>query len=156
MQLLPFDTDLAATVVSWPTSPAEAALWCGHRDGPVPVEKVVSWSAEDGVHAYGLFDDGQLVAYGEIWLDDDEGEVELARLIVDSRRRANGIGRILVTQLVAQALTNYPDIFLRVHPDNVAALRCYAGAKFVRVGAEQETEWNAPQPVPYIWLTYRP
>jgi ribosomal protein S18 acetylase RimI-like enzyme len=156
MQLLPFETALAATVVSWPTSPAEATLWCGHRDGLVPVEKVVSWSAEGGVRAYGLFDDGQLVAYGEIWLDDDEGEVELARLIVDSRRRGNGIGRILVTELVARALTNYPEIFMRVHPDNAVALRCYAAAKFVRVGAEQEAEWNAPQPVPYIWLRYRP
>ena len=99
---------------------------------------------------------GQLVAYGETWVDHDEGEVELARLIVDPARRGQGIGRILVGELVVQAVAHYAHVFMRVHPDNATALRCYAGAKFVRVAAEQEAEWNAPQPVPYVWLTYRP
>ena len=156
MQLLPFDTDLAATVAAWPASPAEATLWCGYREGLVPPDMVARWSAEDDVDAFGLYHSGQLVAYGETWVDHDEGEVELARLIVDPARRGQGIGRILVGELVVQAVAHYAHVFMRVHPDNATALRCYAGAKFVRVAAEQEAEWNAPQPVPYVWLTYRP
>jgi ribosomal protein S18 acetylase RimI-like enzyme len=129
-------------------------MWCGHRDGPALAEKVISWASEPGVHSFGLFDGDSLVGYGEAWVDDDEEEVELARLIVDPDRRGQGLGRILVGRLVAEALNDYPDVFMRVHPDNVAALRCYTGAHFIRVPAEQAAEWNAAQPVPYVWLTY--
>ena len=130
-------------------------MWCGYHDGPVPAATVAGWSTEDGVRAFGFYDDDVLVAYGETWVDDDEGEVELARLIVDPARRGQGIGRDLVTDLTAHALTSYPDIILRVHPDNRAALRCYAAAQFVPVDADLAAKWNAPQPVAYTWLTYR-
>jgi RimJ/RimL family protein N-acetyltransferase len=44
-------------------------------------------------------------------------------------------------------------VFVRVHPDNVAAQRCYAAAGFDPVEPRQAAEWNAGQPVDYIWLT---
>jgi len=154
VQLRPFTADLAATVASWAVSTAEAVMWCGHPDGPVPVGKVIGWAAEDGVRAFGLHAEDRLVAYGELWLDDDEAEVELARLIVAPDRRGQGIGRILVAELIAHLPAGYADVFMRVHPDNEAALRCYAAAGFIRVGAELEAQWNAPQPVRYVWLSY--
>jgi ribosomal protein S18 acetylase RimI-like enzyme len=154
MDLRPFTADLAATVVSWPRSVAEVAMWCGRTDGPVSVETVVGWSAEQGVRPFGLHDGQRLVAYGELWLDDDEAEVELARLIVDPRRRGQGIGRILAARLLALAQAEHDDVFMRVHPDNEAALRCYAAVGFTRVSAEQEASWNAPQPIRYVWLSY--
>jgi len=154
MELRPFAADLAATVASWPTSPAEAAMWCGHSGGPVPVQKVLGWATEEGVRAFGLHAGDRLVGYGELWLDDDEAEVELARLIVDPDRRGRGVGRILVAELVTRARASYPDIVMRVHPENTAALSCYAAARFVRVDAEREAQWNAAQPVRYVWLTY--
>ena len=98
--------------------------------------------------------DEELIGYGELWVDHDGGEVELARLIIDPRRRGRGAGRDLVAELVARA--EYPEVFLRVHPDNPVALRCYTGAGFVRVDAVLEAEWNAPQPVAYVWLTRPP
>lgn len=154
MQLRSFTADLAATVASWATSPVEATRWCGHTDGLVPAAKVATWATEDGVRPFGLYDADELVAYGELWLDDEEGEVELARLIVDPGRRGQGIGRTLVTELVARAQLSYPSVFMRVHPDNQAALRCYSAASFTRVNAELEAQWNAPQPVQYVWLSY--
>jgi [ribosomal protein S18]-alanine N-acetyltransferase len=152
MPLRPFDVVAAATVAGWARTVEEARMWCGHAGWPVPVEKVVAWSTEDGATPYGLYEGEELIAYGELWVDDDEAEVELARLIVDPRRRGRGTGRILVAELVDRA--EYPDIFLRVHPDNAAAERCYTGAGFVRVDAEREAEWNTPQPVSYRWFTY--
>jgi ribosomal protein S18 acetylase RimI-like enzyme len=156
MELRPFPSGHAAQVASWATSPREATLWCGHSHGLVPEEKVLAWATEDGVRPYGLFDEADLIAYGELWLDADEEEVELARLIVDPARRGQGTGRTLVTALTRLAREHYPQVFLRVHPDNAAALRCYAGAGFVPVDPALQAEWNAPQPVAYVWLTAGP
>ena len=151
MPLLPFDVADAATVAGWARTAEEASMWCGHAGWPVPADKVAAWSTEDGVRPFGLHFGEELIGYGELWVDHDEAEVELARLIVDPRHRGQGAGRELVGGLVARA--EYPDIFLRVHPDNTVALRCYTGAGFIRVDAVREAEWNAPQPVAYVWLT---
>lgn len=154
MDLRPFTADLAATVSSWPRSAAEITMWCGHSGGAVSVETVNGWAAQDGVRPYGLHDGRRLVAYGELWVDDEEAEVELARLIVDPRLRGRGIGRTLVARLVGLARAEHDDVFVRVHPDNEAALRCYAAVGFTRVSAEQEASWNASQPFRYVWLLY--
>jgi len=154
MDLRPFTADLAATVSSWPRSAAEVTMWCGQTGGAVSAETVNGWAAQDGVRAYGLHDGRRLVAYGELWVDDDEAEVELARLIVDPRLRGRGIGRVLVARLVALGHAEHDDVFVRVHPDNKAALRCYAAVGFTRVSAEQEASWNASQPFRYVWLSY--
>jgi ribosomal protein S18 acetylase RimI-like enzyme len=151
MALRPFDVIDSATVAGWAKTAEEASMWCGHTGWPVPEEKVARWSTEDGVRAFGLYAQDTILAYGELWVDHDEAEVELARLIVDPRGRGQGLGRRLVTELAARA--EYPEVFLRVHPDNAVALRCYSGAGFVRVDPAREAEWNAPQPVAYVWLT---
>jgi len=151
MPLRPFDVADAATVAGWARTTEEASMWCGHAGWPVPADKVAAWSTEDGVRPFGLHVGEELIGYGELWVDHDEAEVELARLIVDPRHRGQGAGRELVGGLVARA--EYPDIFLRVHPDNTVALRCYTGAGFIRVDAVREAEWNAPQAVAYVWLT---
>lgn len=151
MPLRPFDVADAATVAGWARTAEEASMWCGHAGWPVPADKVAAWSTEDGVRPFGLHVGEELIGYGELWVDHDEAEVELARLIVDPRHRGQGAGRELVGGLVARA--EYPDIFLRVHSDNTVALRCYTGAGFIRVDAVREAEWNAPQPVAYVWLT---
>jgi ribosomal protein S18 acetylase RimI-like enzyme len=153
MSMNPFDPADAATVAGWAATADEAVRWCGHRGWPVPEETVRSWSTEDGVGAFGLFRQGRIIGYGELWVDHDEAEVELARLIIDPRHRGQGLGRTLVAALLERA--PYPDVFLRVHPDNDLALRCYAGAGFVRVDPDREATWNAPQPLAYVWLERR-
>lgn len=150
MELRPFDVADAAIVAGWPTSPDEAAMWCGRRD--VDAEVVAGWSAEPDVTAFTLVDHGDPIGYGELWIDHDEAGVELARLIVAPSRRGAGVGRVLVAALAAQALRHYPMVFLRVHPANTRALRCYAGAGFTQVSADRAGEWNNGQPVAYVWL----
>lgn len=153
MDLRPFPPDLAATVASWATSPVEAAMWTGPSGDPLTAEVVRARGAQDDVRPHGLYDGDLLVAYGELWVDDEEEEVELARLVVDPARRHRGIGRVLVTALTVRARDHHPDVFLRVRPDNAAARRCYVAAGYLRVDAAREAEWNAAQPVPYVWFS---
>ena len=150
VELIEFDAALAATVAGWPTSADEAFQWCGLRD--VSTGTVAGWSTAEDVRAFTLVVDGAPVGYGELWLDD--GEVELARLIVAPGHRRRGVGRRLVVALTDVALGHGGLIFLRVHPDNTAAISVYRAAGFEPVDAATAAEWNAEQPVAYDWLTY--
>ena len=60
---------------------------------------------------------------------------------------------VVAAQLLRRAREHHPQTFLRVHPDNAPALRCYAAAGFAPVDPALQAEWNAPQPVAYVWLT---
>src|SRR5688572_13614768 len=127
LRLRPFDPAAAVVVAGWAGSAQETEQWCG-RVAPVSPDVVVGWAGEAGVQPYGLYHDDRLVGYGEAWVDDEESEVELARLIIAPTERGHGLGRRLVTELTTVALRHHPSVFMRVHPDNSAALRCYASA----------------------------
>jgi ribosomal protein S18 acetylase RimI-like enzyme len=104
---------------------------------------------------YLLFDGETPIGYGELWLDDEEDEVELARIIVAPQHRGKGLGVRLVQALLAQALTaDQSSIFLRVRPDNTPAIRTYERVGFQPVDAALAAEWNAPQPIDYAWFQY--
>lgn len=150
--LEPFDPSSAAVVAGWATTAAEVAAWCSGTEAPVPAEVVAGWGREDGVLARALLDDGELVGYGELWIDDDEQEVELARLIVAPARRGRGLGRLLVAALVEEARLHHPSVCLRVVESNSAARRCYAAAGFTRASPREEQEWNRGQPIAYVWM----
>ena len=155
--LRPFTPAHAALVARWPRSLDEVVKWCGEREFPLPVERVVEWQQDADVQAYLLITDDDLpIGYGELWLDAEEGEVELARIIIAPAARGRGIGRMLVQGLLAEAAkTGWSEVFMRVHPNNEAALRCYRGAGFAPVAAELAEEWNIPQPFDYVWLRHQ-
>jgi ribosomal protein S18 acetylase RimI-like enzyme len=141
-------------VSSWATTDEEVLMWCGAAAAPVAAEQINAWTLEDGVEPFGLYRGQQLVAYGELWVDDGEAEVELARLIVDPGERGQGLGRRLAAELARLARSRHQRVFLRVHPSNVAAQRSYAAAGFVPVEAHQAAAWNVGQPFVYIWLAW--
>jgi|SRR5215469_12811815 len=151
--LNPFPGDSADVVSSWAQTDEEVLMWCGQPAAPVPAEQINAWAVEDWVQPFGLYRDERLVAYGELWVDDDEAGVELAHLIVDPAERRLGIGRRLTSGLAVLAQSRYPLVFLRVHPDNIAAQRCYAAAGFKPVEPRQAATWNTSQPINYVWLT---
>jgi ribosomal protein S18 acetylase RimI-like enzyme len=157
VDLQPCTSAHAALVASWARSRNEAVMWCGEGEFPVPAERVVEWQREADVRGYLLVEADFPVGYGELWLDADESEVELARIIIAPAARGQQRGRQLVRQLLAEAAkTGWSDVFIRVHPDNDIALRCYQGVGFRPVDAALAQQWNALQPVEYLWLQHRP
>jgi ribosomal protein S18 acetylase RimI-like enzyme len=151
-RLEPSTVDVAGLVSSWAPTREEVRAWCSRDEAPVPPEVVAGWAEQPDVQAYLLVSDGEPVGYGELWVDDEEREVELARIIVDPARRGHGLGRELARLLADAAAPLYPDVFLRVAPGNEAALACYRAAGFTRLDPDTEAEWNQGQPTPYLWM----
>lgn len=147
-----FEDRLAVTIAGWAGTPEESMVWCSLST--VSADTVVEWSASSSVEAFVLVEEGDVVAYGEIWIDVDENEVELAHLIVAPERRDHGLGRRLVSSLVEQAKRHYPVVAMRVHSHNAAAIRCYAASGFARASDMEEKAWNEGQPVAYVWMTH--
>lgn len=158
MPLQPFDPDRAALVASWAVGDDVVRAWCAVEGDAVPADVVAGWSRADDVEAFLFADADEPVAYGELWLDDEEGEVELARLLVAPERRGRGIGRVLVRELVELAHRDHPelpDVILRVRPENEQAIRAYAAAGFVAVPAAEQATWNQGQRFAYHWMVLR-
>ena len=144
-------------MAGWSRSAEEARRWCSVAEHPFPPERVRGWWAGADVRPWVLVEgpEAQPVGYGELWLDEEEDEVELARLIVDPARRRSGLGRALVAQLVAAAAaTGLSGCLLRVVPDNAPAIALYRAAGFAAVDPERAAEWNQGQPTDYLWFEW--
>ena len=155
MDLKSFAPDAAPQISTWAQTADEVLAWCSRFEAPVPADVIAAWSTPDDIEAFLLEENDDVVAYGELWVDDEEEEVELARLIVDPEHRGRGVGRQFVAELAELALQRYPLAVMRVHPDNAAAQRSYAAAGFERVSDAEEAEWNQGQPLAYVWMVRR-
>lgn len=156
MELRAFEDRYSALVAGWASSAQEVSLLSGRDEFPFPVEILGSWrKVADDILAYLYFDGETPIGYGELWLDDEEDEVELARIVVAPDLRGKGIGTEFVRALLEPALAaGYADVFLRVRPDNEPAIRAYLRAGFQPVDEALAAEWNEPQPIDYTWLQY--
>ena len=127
MELRGFSDEYGVLVAGWAVDAKEVALLSGRVEYPFPEELKASWRKVDpDIHSYLLFDGDQPVGYGEVWLDDEEDEVELARIIVDPKVRGRGIGAGAGAGLArAGGGAGYSEVFLRVRPENAVAIRTY-------------------------------
>lgn len=155
--MVPSSEEAAATIASWCATSAEAAVWVSATE-PVTAAVIAGWWRRPDVSPILLLDpDGSPVAYGEVWDDEEEDEVELARLIVNPARRREGIGRRLVRVLLDRACgLGRSDCFLRVIPSNNAARNLYLSTGFVEVDEASAALWNEGQPATYTWMRYQP
>ena len=146
----------ATIVAGWAHSSEEARHWCSLAEHPFPASTITAWWQDSDVQPWLLLDhEGVPVAYGEIWIDDEEDETELARLIVDPARRRTGVGRLLVAELLTLAQTSGRSAcIIRVAPGNNGALALYRAAGFRDVDDATAAEWNQGQPADYLWLEH--
>ena len=151
--LVPYDGSCAASVVGWCAASPFSREWVpsGAAD---PDAVLAGWHTDPDISGYLLLRDGVPVAYGELWVEADEDEAELAHLVVDPALRRQGLGRALANELVSTARAlGVANVFLRVHPDNEVGIACYTSVGFVPVSDEEETAFNAGQPAAYRWMT---
>ena len=146
----------AREVAHWPSSLDEVRRWAGSDPGwPVDVSVFGRWHTDPYIRLYIICDGEEPIGYGEVWVDEPEQEVELARIIVSPDQRGRGVGRRLVRLLLERAaLSRLPDAFVRVVPENGAAIGCYRSAGFSPVSAPERENFNRGQPVDYVWMHY--
>lgn len=151
MRLTPFLPVHGDLVASWAPTANDLSHWAGLEQAPTE-ETFARWQEDPDTHAFLLIDDNPL-AYGELWVSEEDDEVEFARLLVSPAHRGRGVGRSLVRLLVEES-RGFPvsTAWVRAVPENVAALRCYAAAGFTRASAAEEARFNALQPRRYQWL----
>ncbi|MDX8344930.1 GNAT family N-acetyltransferase [Rossellomorea sp. YZS02] len=91
-----------------------------------------SWYEAHDQFGYIFEDDSKAVAYGEIWVDAEEEDLELAHLVVAPSLRNKGIGKRLIQELL-ELCKDYPYewVYMRIKPGNLQAIQCYKGAEFV-------------------------
>ena len=113
------------------------------------------WHDNSDIHPFVAHWNAVLVAYGELWVDLAEQEIELSRIIVHPAHRGVGIGRSFVEALVEHSgkleLTN---LLIRVVAENRQAIRCYQAAGFATTSSDDQTAYNQGQPVDYVWMRY--
>lgn len=121
---------------------------------PMSPDEVLRWWATPDVEPWAMVDSGgSLIGYGELWLEADEDEVELARLIVAPKLRGQGHGKRLTQAMMSKAgATGMATIFLRVTPDNNVAIACYRACGFEQLGPEDAAVWNEGQRREWVWM----
>jgi ribosomal protein S18 acetylase RimI-like enzyme len=152
--LVPYDGSCAARVVDWCAASPFSSEWV--PTGAADADAVLAgWQTDPDITGYLLLRDGHPVAYGELWVEADEDEAELAHLVVDPALRRQGLGRALALELVGSARAlGLANVFLRVRPDNDVGISCYESAGFVRCSAEEEASFNSGQPAAYQWMRW--
>lgn len=153
-----FSAQDASAIVTWPQSMTEARWWAGPQtQWPLTSAVVQRWHTDTDVQPYSLHQGTTLLGYGELWVDSVAAEVELARLIIAPAHRGQGIGVRLVRLLLEQVRqTGYPQAFLRVCPDNHAAITCYLRAGFTQVSPAEQQSFNQGQFMDYFWMCALP
>jgi ribosomal protein S18 acetylase RimI-like enzyme len=155
LRLVAYDATSAADVVAWCAASPFSREWVPAA-ATSPDAVLGGWLADPDITGHVLLRAGTPVAYGELWIEREDDEGELAHLVVDPMLRRQGLGRDLALGLVATARDEgLATVFLRVRPDNGVGIACYTSVGFARVSAEDEAAFNAGQPAAYQWMRHQ-
>jgi len=144
-EMRPLALPEAEQVASWAATAEEAWALTASDEFPLTVDSVAAWTYEADF-AFTLRRDGDLAAYGEIVEDQVEQDVEIQHLLVAPDMRFVGVGKAMLSRLCAflAATRPYPEVWLRVGRENLAAAACAHA-----VGFEDIAGMSGPR---YRWL----
>ena len=125
-------TEDLVKAASWIQSVEDCQLWAGARlSFPVDATAVSTALEFDIAESWGLYQDGSLLALGQI-VPKFDNRLHLARLIVAPNRRGTGIGRSLAEQLLRIALeSGARAVSLNVDASNTPAISLYKSLGFL-------------------------
>jgi [ribosomal protein S18]-alanine N-acetyltransferase len=150
-----FREEHAATVLDWVRSADDALSWAEEpflRVGPALFEE---WHAQPGVVPCVGMLDGVICAYGQVWEDQVEREVEIARVIVRPEVRRLGVGKAFVLQLGAEARRRgFPVVLAKIARRNRPGYACFNAAGFNRLRPEDEATLNVDEAEQYVWMRF--
>ncbi len=137
----------AGWIERWLEDPRDCRMAIGHA--PFTDRDFLEWLEAEDQWCWILEGPEGPVGYGEIWVDADARDLELAHLMVSPQHRNRGLGRLL-TQLLFDGGRQYgfPSVFMRIYPENASALKCYARAGFTRV-----TDLTPDMGFEWVWLS---
>jgi RimJ/RimL family protein N-acetyltransferase len=154
--LRPFDPLEVNRLISWVDSPELLVQFSG-PGFEFPITKS-SWNkhlSDMSIHPYFVVDvnSDDPIGYAEI-VKVDEKVVKLCRLLIgDPELRGLGLGKLLVRELIYEALaiSNPLRILMNVYCHNTAAIKCYESVGFVinesvsKVSLVDGVEWKSYQ-----------
>ena len=145
LELRPFALPEAERVASWAATPEDVRALMGTDDFPLTADQIAAWTYEAD-YAFTLRRAGELTTYAEVVEDVVEQDVEIQRLLVAPDQRGTGAGRAMLLRLCAflAEAWPYPEVWLRVGRDNLAAAACARAAGFEGIDA-----MSGPR---YLWL----
>jgi len=129
-------------VAGWIDSEEVATAFCGLNR--VTDQVFEGWlAAQDQLQFVLVNENNEPVAYGEIWVEEESRDVEIAHLLVTNEARGEGFGSEMMRKLVEYAtakLKQTQRILARNEPENEVAAAALQKALFVRM-----------EPVPEDW-----
>ncbi len=139
--IVPYAKEYSATVRAWIDSQEALYDVCRGNDFPPKQDIVDTWQRKE-VSSYLLFTSGKPVAYAELWNRPNELAVEIAHLVVDPSRRAEGFGTRLVELLFEQgaARNDVAKVIINLYNENSVALNCFLKAGFELAGTTTYTQ----------------
>ena len=144
MYLRPYRNGDAAEIHRWIDCEHTLRIWSGPRHSafPFPVDElaaVYDGYADDAINTPLVLEDEQGICGAVTLRMLEEDEVRLCNVIVDHRRRGQGLGRQLMVLAVEHCFSqmNARRVSLGVLEENERAMRCYLAAGMKLLPREQ-------------------
>lgn len=158
--LRPFEERDFATLTSWVPTPDALAQWCAaFFKFPLDDLQLRRYLDSAAPHTREIFaaqtQAGEAVGHIEVSMIWPHLSCRLSRIIVDPNKRAQGVGRMMVSLAVSHVFVSHhvDRIDLGVSEDNAAAINCYQGEGFAHVGTWQNAITTEVRTINVYWMT---
>ncbi|MCI9657738.1 MAG: GNAT family N-acetyltransferase [Lachnospiraceae bacterium] len=156
VRLRPLKRQDAEKILPWLEDERVMALWCaGIFQYPLTKEQLISRlkQSEERTDEWamaGVDEQGEVVGHLYMWPDFQKESLHLGMIVVDSKRRGQGLGHLLLEKAAAYAfeVLGVCQVTLGVFDCNLRALSCYEKAGFAVDYVEkdafeyQKEHWN--------------